>query len=525
MAGGNYSNQLYKDYEDLSIAYDEVVVELKKQTKQHKIELNLLKIVTEENKQLEKTIEAMTDASQEQTQQLDAAKKEIARLNQILGVDSHNSGTPTSQTPIQKKKRVPNSRTKTGKKRGGQKGHKRFKLKKFKDDEVNACEEHQVLECPHCQGTVEKIAEGKTKDQFDYEVVLVKKRHSYPVYQCTQCHKKSHSAIPNHLKEENQYGPRVQAMALTFMNEGNVSINKAQSMIEGFTFGEIIPSEGFLAKLQGRAAKVLMPFSEEIRRHLLQQSLIHWDDTVIMVNQKRACLRFYGDEKFALFKAHQQKNKDGVMEDQLLTLLNEETKVVHDHLTMNYSNEFSYTNIECNAHLLRDLQRCVENTQHKWSDRLATLITEMHRKRKERIIQGIDEFSFIEIDEFFVKFDEYWLMGDKENKQDPHLYYMQKERALLNRLQKYRIEYFSWVLNFDIPFSNNVSERSLRGVKSKMKIAGQFQHITSAQNYAAIRTYTETCKRHGLNIVDAFQRAAEGRPYTLAQVLTNQIDE
>lgn len=96
------------------------------------------------------------------------------------------------------------------------------------------------------------------------------------------------------------------------MNERNVSINKARSMIEGFTFGEIVPSEGFLAKLQGRAAKVLMPFSEEMRKHLLQQSLIHWDDTVIMVNQKRACLRFYGDEKFAFLKPIDRKIKMGL---------------------------------------------------------------------------------------------------------------------------------------------------------------------------------------------------------------------
>src|SRR5699024_11640587 len=110
------------------------------------------------------------------------------------------------------------------------------------------------------KGTVKKIAEGKTKDETDYEVVLVKKRNHYPMYQCENCHKKMHASIPNHLKEENQYGPHVQAMGLTFMNEGNVSMNKAQAMIKGFTFGEIVPSQGYLAKLQGRVAKILTPF-------------------------------------------------------------------------------------------------------------------------------------------------------------------------------------------------------------------------------------------------------------------------
>lgn len=500
--GGYFTQQLYNDYENLTMKYDKVVHELRRQNKQHQLDLDLLKKITEENSLLKRRIEQIQSELDDQNKQMEAAKKEIARLNQLTGIDSNNSGTPTSQTPIRKEKRVPNSRTQTGKKIGGQKGHKRHTLKKFNDDEINVFEEHPVLACPHCQGTVEKIADGKTKDEFDYEVVLVKKRHRYPVYQCTQCHKTTQAPIPNHLKEENQYGSRVQAMALTFMNEGNVSIKKTREMIEGFTFGEVVPSEGYLAKLQERAAKRLAPFSEELRKCLLQHALIHWDDTVIRVNQKRACFRFYGDEKLALFKAHPHKNKEGVVEDQLLTLLHETTSVVHDHLAMNYGSEFSYTNIECNAHLLRDLRSCAENIQHTWPDDLAQHISDTYKRRKQLLSEGAREFSFMEVDEFFIRFDNLWLRGIGENKQDESLYHAKRERALLNRLQKYRVEYFSWVTDFSLPFSNNVSERSLRGTKSKMKIAGQFQHITAAKNYATIRTYTETCKRHGMNIVD-----------------------
>lgn len=265
-------------------------------------------------------------------------------------------------------------------------------------------------------------------------------------------------------------------------------------------------------------------FCEEMRIHLLTKPLIHWDDTVIMVNQHRACLRFYGDERFALYKAHVRKNKEGVIDDNLLTLLNETTTVMHDHLTMNYGEEFSYTNVECNVHLLRDLQNCADNTRQRWADNLAKLIGDTYNKRKKLIASGVDEVSFLEADAFFILLNECWLLGDEENKRDNHLYYVKKERALLNRLMKYRMEYFKWVLDFNVPFSNNTSERSLRGVKSKMKVAGQFRSITSAKNYATIRTYAETCKRHGLNMVDVSERAAKGNPYTLKEILTNQIN-
>ena len=112
--------------------------------------------------------------------------------------------------------------------------------------------------------------------------------------------KKVHERIPTELKEENQYGVQVQATALTLMNQGNVSLNKIRKMIYGFTGGEIQLSEGYLCKLQERASRNALDFCEDIRREILKQDVVSWDDTVIMINTKRACLKFYGTDKLAL---------------------------------------------------------------------------------------------------------------------------------------------------------------------------------------------------------------------------------
>ena len=53
---------------------------------------------------------------------------EIARLKALLNMDGTNHGIPTSQTPINKKKVIPNTREKTGKVKGGQIGHAKHKL-------------------------------------------------------------------------------------------------------------------------------------------------------------------------------------------------------------------------------------------------------------------------------------------------------------------------------------------------------------------------------------------------------------
>lgn len=58
-----------------------------------------------------------------------------------------------------------------------------------------------------------------------------------------------HQNIPNHLKEENQYGSEIKEVALSLANEGNVSMNKIRRIIRGFSQEEIDMSEGYIAKL------------------------------------------------------------------------------------------------------------------------------------------------------------------------------------------------------------------------------------------------------------------------------------
>ncbi|GMO40108.1 MAG: hypothetical protein Ta2F_16190 [Termitinemataceae bacterium] len=63
----------------------------------------------------------------------------------------------------------------------------------------------------------------------------------------------------------------------------------------------------------------------------------------------------------------------------------------------------------------------------------------------------------------------------------------------------YNDEYLAWVIDFDIPFTNNLSERSLCDAKSKIKISGQFQNEKTASYYANIKSYIETCNRNGFD--------------------------
>lgn len=129
---------------------------------------------------------------------------------------------------------------------------------------------------------------------------------------------------------------------------------------------------------------------------------------------------------------------------------------------------------------------------------LRGLINETNKARTEAETEGKSGFDDEYIEKFFQAFNRIMLKAIEENKGEDN-YYGNEERKLINRITDYKDNYFAWVANFEFPFTNNLSERSLRGAKSKMKISGQFQTIEYAGHYAAIKSYIETCYRNGIN--------------------------
>ena len=231
-------------------------------------------------------------------------------------------------------------------------------------------------------------------------------------------------------------------------------------------------------------------------------------------------MRYYGNEDICLFKAHEKKNKEGLDNDKILSLLSKHTVVEHDHNKVNYNPEYEFINAECCQHLLRDLRKVEINIPERtWCKEMIELFQKYDHQRKELIKQGIETFTEEEINEFILQVDHCLLKGLEENENNSTPYYADKELTLIWRIMEYRDNYIYWILDFSIPFTNNLSERNLRGIKSKMKIAGQFQNIERAKDYANIRSYIETCRLYGKNEYESLTRLVEGNPYTFAELI------
>ena len=125
----HYRNILFDDYQKLELKN----AELSKENRYLKYENDLLerKYNTLMNKYKCLKENIIDNEKQKYQKQIDEKDKEIERLKSLLNNDGTNIGLPTSKTPINKNKVIPNSRKKSNKNIGGQKGHKKTQIRKI----------------------------------------------------------------------------------------------------------------------------------------------------------------------------------------------------------------------------------------------------------------------------------------------------------------------------------------------------------------------------------------------------------
>jgi len=494
---------------------------------ERRVNVEIKKVQRSYEKQLSTQEKDYQKQLKEKDKEIEKLKIELANANSKLNNDSTNSGIPTSKTPLNKKKLIPNTREKTDKSKGGQLNHKKHKLEAFKEEEATEIVEVEMTSCPKCGSeNVKETTKSVNKCETDFIVQTIRRLYKYKEYECGECGCRFHANIPSNLKEENQYGNTVQSLAVCLTNEIYTPFNKTVKLVKGITNGEINLSEGYVTKLQKRASSRLDSFFAETKKHIMNSSVYGWDEGVIAVNTKQAILRTYCTDNVVLLFASDSKNKDSIDEDEILKNTPSTTLVMHDHVLTNYNDDYCFENVECLIHLIRRLRKMKENTKHEYLEELIHLLSEANKDRNQEIKNGKERFSDEYIKELHKKYREKIEEGSKINKGSSMIDnpFKDEESNLLKDLIKYEDNYLKWADNFIAPSTNNNSERSLRPAKSKQKISGQFQSLEYASYYARIRSYIETCKRNGINIIEACVRLMEGNPYTLEEILAQKKD-
>jgi transposase len=86
---------------------------------------------------------------------------------------------------------------------------------------------------------------------------------------------------------------------------------------------------------------------------------------------------------------------------------------------------------------------------------------------------------------------------------------------LLTRLKTFKADVLRFLVDFDVPFTNNLAEQDIRMTKVKMKISGAFRTLAGARNFACLRSIVSTARKQGCEILQTLA----ARPDQISQAL------
>jgi cell division protein FtsB len=464
----NYEKNLFKHNQELTLENERLMIRVAK------IEAETANKYLGVIDRLNETVEAVMRkcvALEERVAKLEA---ENDRLRKQLNNDSGNSSNPPSTDEKPNAPNTYNSRTKTGKRSGGQKGHK------------GKCLSRAAVEEKISKGRMrrEVVEHGKPEGTYTSKYVIDLKIDAVAVEHRFY----GNMRIPAEFRPDVQYGNEIKATVATLAGHGLVASNRIVGMIASMSNDAFELSDGtvynFLAEFRMKAQTALAL----IKTKLLNKVVLHVDETGVRVGARNMTFRNYSDERRVLYTANPTKGKKAIEADDVLPQF--VNILVHDHNTVNYN--YGTGNGECNVHLIRYLRANSENTLHNWSDAMTEFLLVLKRSKESASGFGASGFEPSDMEEYRKRYDEIVEAGFVVLKTTKSRFYQKEEKKLLNRLKKYRDNHLLFAANFAVPFDNNLSERDLRMVKTKGKVSGCFRSLEGAKIFASLMSIVKT---------------------------------
>ena len=442
----------------------------------------------------------------------------IARVTELENnqkKNSSNSSKPPS-TDIGKPKQTKSLRTSSGKKPGGQTGHSGETLSFSTTPDATIT--HSVDQCKCCGENILGVdAHGHERRQV-YEIPPIKimvTEHLSEIKSCPKCDTINKAAFPDGVNQPLQYGTRVQTFAAYFTQLQLLPYARTTQIFQDL-FGHKL-SQSFLVNNNKRLAKQLQPFIQELKETILQQPVLHADETGYYYNNNRNWLHTVCSEKYTLYMAHEKRGK--IAMDEMGILPHFKGTLIHDFWKA--YNEYPCNHALCNVHHLRDLTFCEEVLNCTWAGKMKQFLLKQLHKVNSLKDEGASCLTKGQLQYMHKKYDGLIYEGQQlypppkkvvgkrgcTKKSKPH--------NLLDRFINFKYEVLAFVLDFSIPFGNNPAEQAIRMVKVKQKISGCFRSEQGAKDFADTRSYIATMQKQGYSIFQAIENAISGNPIKL----------
>jgi len=462
-----------------------------------------------ENLEVEQTLEKVKKQIEEEKNLSPALRASLELLLTLvtlllnrLGLNSRNSSKPPSSDPNRKKKRNNGNNNP-----GAQKGHTGNHLELVDDpDHVESLKVDRAT-LP-TDGTFRCIGLER-RQVFDIQISRVVTEYQAEIL-ADERGRRVVAPFPDHVKVKTQYASGVKIHSVYMSNFQLLPYKRIE---EHFADQFDIPlSAGSIYNFNKEVYERLAPFEDWLKRELSKALILHGDETGINIGGKRKWLHVVCSATLTLLMPHDKRGGEAM--EAMGVLPNYTGTLVHDHWKPYY--QLPCYHALCNAHHLRELERAWEQDQQQWAKQTQALLLEINKAVDAAggVLNTPEAEAFRERYRQLLKEAETECPPPDESqrkKGQRGRLKRSKSRNLLERLIQFEEDVLRFMVELDVPFTNNQGERDLRMSKVQQKISGCFRSELGAKIFSRIRSYLSTCQKSGVSSEEALRLLYEGR--------------
>ena len=435
-------------------------------------------------------------------------KKLLQQALDQLKKNSSNSSKPPSTDIV----RTKSLRISTGRKAGGQKGHKGATLSISEAPDKIVI--HRPLECSGCGKNISEVGSLRFERRQVYDIPPIRMQvceHRSEIKCCPHCAKENKGVFPEEVTHCTQYGRNLKQFGVYLTQYQLLPLGRSAQLIEDLTGHKL--SVASLVNVNEQCSEKLSGFIEALKDNLQKEPVMHSDETGFYYESKRNWLHVATTSFLTYYFAHEKRGREAM--DQMGILGDYKGIVMHDYWKsyLDYLCDHSL----CNVHHLRDLTFCHEQEKSQWAADMKALLLGMKAATDKSKEMGLQSLNEQQQQQFAAKYDllikEGYLQHPFPEKQPGKRGVVKKSKTqnILERFKNHREDIIRFIRDFRVPFGNNLAEQAIRMMKVKQKISGCFRSKQGAACFATTRSYIDTMRKNGYCIMDAIGRAIVGK--------------
>jgi transposase len=471
----------------------------------------------------------------------------LAELERRLGMDSTDSGTPSSRERIgvreaRRARQQSERERRKDRKRGGQPGHQGKGLQRDPDPDAQETAEPPA-ECRRCGAGLDGAAAAGPRwaQVIDADVIRTVTEHLLPGRVCRCCGTVTFAEAPPGAHAGSvTYGPVLNAAAVLLACYGNVPPERA-ALVMGMLLGVPV-SAGWVDKAAARVSAQLgkAGFDEAMIAALGAEKVLAADETPVNVLDKAAPQPAAREEEEA---DPEEKDKAAAgaphvlivrTPDGRLTFLQAIGSRRKASIAAGLPGLFTgalitdgYTGYQhllgqlagiqqCCAHVIRRCRAVAKlgpGGLQSWAGDVIEILHEAHQAVEAARARGHTALDAEMLDKLRQRYDEAAAFGIIHNRLRDWDTGNHPGYALGCWLRDYKEQVFLFTRDFAVDWTNNVSERGAKAAKRHQAVSGYWHSLATLARWCRIRSYLDSAAAHDITALSAIRAAIEEKPW------------